>query len=208
MIDLHNDIKKSIIRSQHCQRNWDLTKEVPQADFDLMVHSVTQCPSKQNAAFYNVFAITDRDVIEKIHAETAGFVFKSGPNTQQVATNPQTLANVLFVFTANIENSKRLQTKIKDRDDIPEEVLRDMYTNVGVAAGYLNLTSTMLGYSTGCCQCFNPEAINELLGSNDQILLMMGVGWKGEKPRRTHHADDSIVFPTFTKEEINLTVIK
>ena len=51
MIDLHTDIKKSIIRSQHCQRNWDLAKEVYEADLELMLHSVTQCPSKQNAAF-------------------------------------------------------------------------------------------------------------------------------------------------------------
>lgn len=60
----YNDIRKAVIRSQHCQRNWNLDKVIPEEDIDLLVHAVTQCPSKQNISFYKVHFITDRNVIE------------------------------------------------------------------------------------------------------------------------------------------------
>ena len=45
-----SDIKKAIIRSQHCQRNWDLTKKIPSEDIKMIETAVTNCPSKQNVA--------------------------------------------------------------------------------------------------------------------------------------------------------------
>ena len=44
-------IKKSIHKSQHCNRNWDLSKSIPQEDIDLITESATQCPVKQNLNF-------------------------------------------------------------------------------------------------------------------------------------------------------------
>ena len=87
-------IKKSIHKSQHCNRNWDLSKTIPQEDVDLIVESATQCPVKQNLNFYKTHVITDRDKIEKIHNATAGFFIDGVRHT-----NSQTLANVLLAFT-------------------------------------------------------------------------------------------------------------
>ena len=50
----HNMIEKSVHKSQHCQRNWDLSKEVPKRDLEVMETAITQCPSKQNYAYYKV----------------------------------------------------------------------------------------------------------------------------------------------------------
>ena len=50
----HMDIQKAVTRSQHCQRNFDLSKQIPEDDIDLIIHSVTNCPSKQNIAYYKV----------------------------------------------------------------------------------------------------------------------------------------------------------
>ena len=39
----HKQIQKAVIRSQHCQRNWDLSKEIPEADlnlFNMLLHNV------------------------------------------------------------------------------------------------------------------------------------------------------------------------
>jgi ferredoxin len=47
-------IEKSVHKSQHCQRNWDLSKEVPKRDLEVMETAITQCPSKQNYAYYKV----------------------------------------------------------------------------------------------------------------------------------------------------------
>ena len=50
----HTEIEKAVIKSQHTQRNWDLTKEIPKDDVKTLLHSVTNCPSKQNIAFYMI----------------------------------------------------------------------------------------------------------------------------------------------------------
>lgn len=204
MILTHHDLEKAIVRSQHCQRNWDLAKSIPQEDFNLMIHSVTQCPSKQNTAFYNVYAIQDRDIIEKIHAQTSGFYSEKEGKT---VTNSQTLANVLFVFTSNVKHSTRIpikQDKFGDKDHV---VTRDLHMAVGVAAGFLNMTASLLGYNTGCCACFWGENIQDILHTEDSVVLMMGVGWKSDKNRRIHHADDTFIFPAIPKEEIKVTLL-
>ena len=64
------DLKKIIHKSQHCQRNWDLSKEIPQEDMDIMLEAITQCPSKQNKAFYKVHFITDLALLAE---DVAGF---------------------------------------------------------------------------------------------------------------------------------------
>ena len=49
----NSEIIKAIHRSQHTQRNYDLSKKIPQADLDLIIEAATQCPSKQNIAYYD-----------------------------------------------------------------------------------------------------------------------------------------------------------
>ena len=92
------DIFKAIHRSQHCQRNWDLEQSIPEQDIDLILESVTQCPSKQNQSFYKVHVLSDRDIIEQVHAKTQGFGLSDGT----VTTNAQTLANMVLVFESNM----------------------------------------------------------------------------------------------------------
>ena len=54
----HKEIEKSVIRSQHTQRNWDLSKQIPKEDINTMLHAITNCPSKQNIAFSLVNVLT------------------------------------------------------------------------------------------------------------------------------------------------------
>jgi len=48
-----SEIVKAIHRSQHTQRNYDLSKSIPIEDIKTIITSATQCPSKQNVAFYD-----------------------------------------------------------------------------------------------------------------------------------------------------------
>jgi nitroreductase len=204
--DLHTEIKKSVIKSQHCQRNWDLERSIPEKDIETMLHAVTQCPSKQNSAFYKVHIIQNRKIIEKIHKNTKGF--RLG-DTNEILTNSQTLANLLFVFE-NIPHSNRIKNKnARDEAGELEIINRDTNVALGIASGYLNLTATMLGYSTGCCQCFDNPAIQKILKTRNHISLMMGVGYKNLKVnRRLHHSDHTKRFDIFKKEEIQVNRIK
>lgn len=198
------ELKKAIHKSQHCQRNWDLTREIPEGDLDIILTAATQCPSKQNIAHYNVHAITNRDIIEQIHDNTKGF--------QVHQTNSQVLANLLIVLEHKpVVDHNNLFKFNKDIDQTGKQLsyLRDAHMAVGVAAGYLNIVSTLLGYSTGCCACFNGDAIKEILSLENDVLLMMGIGFKNtEMNRRIHHKDQSFTFPAIKKEEIQVRYFK
>ena len=177
-------IKKAIIRSQHCQRNWDLSKSIPQEHMDMLFTAATQCPSKQNIAFYSVHFITNREVIEAIHAHTDGFTVTYAP--KQTTTNTQTLANLLVVFEEyNFHQDLLLdQYPRNDQalefittgelcDETKELYRRDRDMAVGIAAGYLNLTANLLGYNTGCCACFDNKAIKPILGLTGKVILLI-----------------------------------
>ena len=92
------DIKKAVTKSQHCQRNFDLSKEIPEQDLDILEYAATNCPSKQNIAFYKLHVITDRALIEEIHPHTWGTHAYTADGAMVATTNSQTLANAIFVY--------------------------------------------------------------------------------------------------------------
>ena len=96
----HDEISKAIVRSQHAQRNFDLTKRIPKQDFELMKKAVTECPSKNNLAFYKVHFIEDRELIEDIHEHTRGFVTKKHETGYE--TNTQVLGNLLVLLLIHL----------------------------------------------------------------------------------------------------------
>ena len=97
---MFNDmIKKAIVKSQRCQRNWDLSRGIPEDDLEVIKTAVTQCPSKQNIQFYTPYFITDRSMIEKIHKHSIGASTNNiVTGEQKMATNSQLLANLLVVL--------------------------------------------------------------------------------------------------------------
>jgi len=211
----HKLIRNAIIKSQHCQRNWDLTQEISEEDMNLLVTAATECPSKQNVAFYKVHFITDRDLIEDIHDTTRGFTTNKHPSGYE--TNTQTLANLLVLFEqTNIKKTILDDTVSRNEhtraylegnwNDVHEQQLkRDTYTAVGVAAGYLNVIATLLGYSTGCCQCFDHATLQQVACIKGAPLLLMGIGYsqKGVN-RRRHHIRTDFMFSTKKKQPIQV----
>lgn len=211
----YQSIKKAIIRSQHCQRNWDLDSKIPEDDLDLLIYAATQCPSKQNVAFYKAHFIQDRSLIDRIHEATR---HPSRHPRYETETNPQILANLIIVFESN-DYRQSLKTDIYRNEEtqaIVENTMndqqmftlqRDEHMAVGIAAGYVNLTASMLGYATGCCACFDENPIKECLDLKGGVVLMMGVGYKDPtKNRRIHHQLSDLVFSTKIKQPIEYTV--
>jgi nitroreductase len=199
---LRNYFKKSVVKAQHCQRNWDLEKEIPQEDLDLMVHCITQCPSKQNMDFYEVYVIQDREIQEQIYEVSDTF--------EKKRKNPQLLANVLFVFVEKEPTKLRTKqardlwlTEDKQFKDW-KQYHKDQNQAVGVAAGFLNMVATSLGYSTGCNTCMDLEAVAKimLLSDEKKPILAMGVGFKDtERNRRMEHMTDQKI-TSFQKVDI------
>jgi len=202
-------IDKAIRASQRCQRNWDLSQQIPADDIAVMKTAVTQCASKQNDVYYKAYFITDRDRIEAIHEETKGFTMEGDDGEIITMSNSQTLANLLVVFCEdydiNAARSMELKQYFAKGEDIEnlrygvrENLERNRYTAVGVAAGYLNLTANLLGYRTGCCQCYNPDTVNALLGG-DRAVLLMGIGFPDRNRSRLEHHEEGKRFPSLNK---------
>ena len=205
--DTHESMIKAIIKSQHTQRNWDLSREIPADDMKVLEAAVTQCPSKQNFAFYKTTFVTNRSVIEKIHEQTLGLGYIDAETKQRVeCTNPQALANLLVIFE-EITPSENFNKHHRLRNENKKSIFeRDRDTALGIAVGYMNVVATMLGYETGCCACYNGKAIQELLGLENEVVLMMGVGYKNPNlNRRIHHANHTFMFPTKPKQEISVS---
>lgn len=206
MLELtHKDIKKAVIRSQHCQRNFDLDQQMPKDDVDLIVHAATNCPAKQNISFYNLFVIQNREIISKLHENSLGAeAYNTEKDHTESVTNSQINANLLLAFQP-IE-WQDLSDYYKKHEYINQEIYkRDQNVAVGIAAGYVNLTASMMGYSTGCCNCFDKDAAMDILGLNTDVDLLMGIGFKSQgKNRRVHSTDDKVIFPTFKKETIKV----
>lgn len=207
---MYTDIKKAVIKSQHCQRNFDLSQEVPADDIDILVHSATNCPSKQNIAYYRLHVITDRQVIEKLHELSPGTHAADKNGLLVPTTNSQVLANVLFLYEElhlhNLSQNGNRKWATADESDI-EVFKRDRATAIGIASGYVNLTASILGYNTGCCQCFLKDEIRDYLGLENGPAMMQGIGFRNESRNRRLHEKNDLVFPTRKKEEIQVSYI-
>lgn len=209
----YKDIKKAVIKSQHCQRNWDLSKDILQEDLDLLIHAATNCPSKQNIAHYKVHFITNRKVIEDIHKNTAGFTnYARYPAVEE--TNSQVLANLLIAFEAydfrltlpdTVFRNDETKAWLDNNTLTPQQeaaMTRDRHMAVGIAAGYVNVISSMIGYSTGCCACFDTDKVKNIINAENEILLLMGVGYPDTTRNRREHHSENFVFPTKQKQPI------
>ena len=103
---LYNQLLNVIPQSQHCQRNWDLTQEVTDEHIEVLKLAVSQCPSKQNNAFYWTHFIKNRELIEKLYDCTWGYYDRQSTSPTYMGTrtedhvrrNDQCFANLLVVF--------------------------------------------------------------------------------------------------------------
>jgi len=190
--ELNKYLERAIYRSQRCQRNWDLSKKLAEKDIKTIITAATECPTKQNTPFFNLYAITDRDIINQIYETTETPKFKNAI----VRKNPQVLANLVLVYThneiikkkdvQNVDQYKDFLNTATEEDKIA--IFQDRLQAVGISAGYVNLTASLLGYQSGCCKCFDRPAIQNIIGTTNEPMLIMGVGIKDpNKPRREDH---------------------
>ena len=197
----NKNLEKIIEESSYCQRNWDLSKQIKQEDIETMKVAVSRCPSKQNRIFYKVLHTQNRRIIEKIHEQTDGFTIDF--EDKSTTTNPQVLANILFIFVRDKENKEGVRTieEWNDGNVVGQgRTYQDEDRSIGVASGYLAMTANILGYKTGYCQCFNDNKIKELLQIDNEILLLIGVGYEDTtKSRLEHHKDPNLEFWSFSK---------
>jgi len=209
-------LEKIIKQSSWCQRNWDLSKSIPERDIETLKYAVTHCPSKQNRVFYKPVFIQDREIIEEIYQTTDSFTVRWDPHLS--IHNPQVLANLLVVFLADRDYSEKPRTEPEfqlgvkaGRDNNINSIARDDENKAyGVAVGYLAFTANMLGYRTGVYNAQrNQEVVKKILITEKDPIGMVGVGFQDySKDIRQHHIDEieaegirrkKFKFPSFEK---------
>ena len=200
---MHDELKKAINTSQHCQRNWDLSQQIKKEDLDLILHAATNCSSKQNRRFYKIHVVTNREILEKVYALT-----ETSPGSDLF--NTQVLANVLLVF--HMVDTSDEYKQVDAEFHIQESINRDYYVSIGIASAYANLVATQLGYRTGYCACFDSRKVATALGlpeSDFDIVVTLGIGLpKQNKKYWESHFDAAYNPLTYIKENIEVNYIE
>lgn len=128
---------------------------------------------------------------------------KATPNQKKKV---KIVAKILDIMEVDYHNKDELDNYIKTTHSTLEG---DKFTALGVAAGTINLTASLLGYGTGCCSCIHDKLkLKKILGMKNYPMLIMGIGFKQEgKNRRVHHKNDQYMFGTIKKQPIQINYV-
>ena len=199
-------LEELVEQSAWCQRNWDLSKSIPERDIETFKYAVKTCPSKQNRTFYKAVFIQDRDIIEKLHDTSDSFTARWEPYL--AISNPQILENLVVVFVSNRDYTEKPRTEaeydlgvVDGKDKIKNPMAqRDEDKSVGIAIGYLTMIANILGYRTGIYNAQHRRDEVENIVGEGEVINMMGIGYHNhDKNIRQHHYNDRITYPSFEK---------
>jgi len=122
-------LKELLWDSQRCQRNWDLTKEIPKADQDLLIHAIKSSPSKQNERHFKVYVVSNYDARKKMYDQTNNFAHDADgeslcfnlDGTVNYKHQSQLMGNLLFVFCREKNNIYRASESFSGAEFVDED---------------------------------------------------------------------------------------
>jgi hypothetical protein len=196
MTELENE-RNAIDVARRCQRNWDLSKTIPEEHIDHWIYLATHAPSKQDESFFDLYVLTDREKIDYLMREHS-WGFTAFPGRDWVVRNPQMGANILFCF-----NRKMNEMEVRNHDKFgivrdPNATSRwdNAYTAIGIASGIVAFSAAKMGYATGYGKNFgykeNPDSQREwgsVLGIPDdenRLTYSLGIGFPNENLKWSH----------------------
>ena len=223
--EMNNQLKKAVDTTQRAQRNYDLSKVIPQEDLETLIYAAVNSPSKQNETHYALYVYTDQKIIREIYNQTKYFGLhfkgetkgiyeeKNGKfwqNEDRSVHNSQMLANALFVFAEDHGLPRGGNSMIAQQTtDITTESYQiyqeQINFSIGIAAGETILSAALLGYRTGLCSAFPKDKVQEIIGSKYFPKLLIGIGYPNPGVDRRLHAEtlNSQVPVEFRTGELN-----
>ena len=206
------DQQKQIVDTiRQCQRNWDLSKDIPQEHLDHLIYIATHSPSKQDESYYNLHVITNKELIQELLNHTFAFSVPVVPNQFVInLRNTQMGANAYFLWTRKDPPTQReitldgvaYATNVNRRKE-------NAYAMIGISMGLVSYSAGSLGYKTG----FNTnhgqaEGIavwKSKLGipANEDITFGLGIGFPQDG--RERNETDEVEFKTGTEHELTNT---
>ena len=202
------EIKKAVAATNKAQRNYDLTKSIPQEDLDTLIYAAVNSPSKQNETHYSLHVYTDQNIIKQIYSHTKKFTmirdkqdqdesFKVEDdvfiqNDAKSVTNSQIYANALFVYVVEQGDTRGSQHRAAKEN--PDSTAAKVYAeqvaySMGISVGELILSAGLLGYTTGICSALDTRPIRDILGTKQNPKLLVGVGFPNNQLERTQHSE-------------------
>ena len=183
--------RNAIDIARRCQRNWDLSKTVPEEHIDHWIYLATHAPSKQDESFFDLYVVTDREKIDYLMREHSwGFTVTKGKDW--VVRNTQMGGNVLFCFSRKMnEEEVRNHDKFGNTRD-PNATSRwdNAYTSIGIASGIVAFSAAQMGYVTGYSKNFGykeePDSHEEwgkILGipkDKNRLTYSLAIGYPDE----------------------------
>lgn len=221
---MNQNIIQAVNSAQQAQRNYDLSKSIPQGDLDTIVYAAVNSPSKQNETHYSLAIYTDQDTIRQIYNHTKKFTLfkdqsdiesafgekdgKYWQNDDQSITNSQILANVLFVYVEE-QGKARGGTHMvgqKNSNGNAAIIYKEQQSySIGLSIGQLILAANLLGYKTGICSAMDSRPIKKIVGTENNVKLLVGVGFDNVGVDRRLHPEtlNKDVLEKFRTGELN-----
>jgi len=203
---MNDKIKKAVDTSQRAQRNYDLSKNIEDKDLETLIYAATHSPSKQNETHYSLHVYTDRDIIREIYNTTKRFTFGNKQHLSEILDptkgeqwmyenravhNSQILANALFVYTDDDGPMRGVTHFLAQNDDQGSIAIYNEQKNysIGISVGQLTLAATLLNYKTGICSAFDQTIVRNIIKSDRDVKLLVGVGYENTGVDRRLHAE-------------------
>lgn len=143
-----DDEKRIMQHMQQCQRNWDLSKTIPQDGIDYLLWIAQNAPTKQHEAYFDIHWSTDRETIEYLYQFSWGSTHRKNPPAMW--RNSQMNANLYMIFVCkvpdtmyNCNNDGTLQ------DPFGESRWENAIVSVGMAMGLVMRAANKMGLRTG-----------------------------------------------------------
>lgn len=198
-MDLEKE-KYKIIKLQKCQRNWDYSKKIPDEHIQHFLWIAENAPSKQWQAYYDVYYIKERKVIEEFYKWTWGSThLKKPPSTWR---NPQMNANFYILFVG--KESYPMRNCYNDGSDAKGKdghMWDNAYCHIGLAMGLIMKAAVDLGYETGCNKSngMGPDydyewekrmgIYEDVINNKKKLTYGIGIGF-AQKDRPRNQFDD------------------
>ena len=210
----HLKISKTI---RKCQRNWDLSKTIPEEHIQHLAYIAKHAPSKQDEAYFDLVIIKSRNIIDKIHEWSVGFsMFDDTGNPLPSLKNPQTAANILFLWFRKIPTTKRNFYQLRwnhdrkhgePKDDLDPNRKDNAYISIGVSLGVTAWAAAELGYVTGFSKNLGDhnnikKLLHKLYNKHPKLepTYSLGIGFPDVNlPHNVSHEGNE--YPAFSKQE-------
>ena len=213
---IENLLIESSLEAGRCQRNWDVTIDIPKIHLDTLVDVAMNMPTKQNVLAYELIVLTKRKDIEQLFS-LAIATKRDNPTGHEFTgsdmfRNNQINASLLFIWirTNRMEQNENYYYNEKiDSNDYKDlsNTMADVQVNaIGISSGATALAANMLGYKTGFNNCFLKEETNKWISdnitdTNKTLVNSLGIGKPLENYKRNQVViDDEIKFISDIKE--------